>query len=84
MRGARPSHFAITIFCWLPPDRPDIGVCGESVLMRRRSIMRLHRADSRRLDNHGPRANRASPARLMLLCTEKLRMPPWRCRSSGT
>ncbi|MCY1363854.1 hypothetical protein D9M69_506330 [compost metagenome] len=48
-------------------------------------------ADSRALDNQGPRASDAAfvtgparPASVMLWRTEKSRMPPWRWRSSGT
>jgi hypothetical protein len=25
MDGFLPTHFAITTFCWLPPDRDDAG-----------------------------------------------------------
>ena len=82
--GLRPSHFASTVFCWLPPDRRDTGSVSLPYLSFSRTAQSAANARSAAALMSPAFRSLPSDASATFCCTDmSMTSPCWR-RSSGT
>ena len=83
-RQRAASHFASTIFCWLPPDSPAVIASMPAPRTPRRSDRRRARIASAWRRIQPKRASAGKIGSVKLCAADIPSTSPWRLRSSGT
>ena len=82
--GFRASHFASTVFCWLPPESVQTGFVKRPYLSFSRTAQSAAKRRSEPRGIRPKRCTRRSEASATFRSIERSMIRPWRRRSSGT